>query len=107
MDSIPVLITWGFNPSNGKLELDCFLELNNPKHAEAVGHIYLRAGVHNHSVALLHIQTECATRKFVEEWMGVGDSESVVGMLKKAKVHQNDIVRKKNDVNSVDFILGS
>ena len=105
MDSIPVLITWGFRPSDGELELDCFLELDDPKQAGAVKMVYLRAGVHSYSVSLLHIDKEFS-RAGVEEWM-TGHRKTVVDLLKKAKVNINDVVRKKNDVNSVDFILGS
>jgi len=102
---LPVLITWHFNPSNGKLELDCFLECDDPKHAPAVKHVYLRAGVHQSTVSLLHIPKDCG-REYVETWMKEADQKDVVELLTKAKVQQSDIVREKHKGgNVIDFLM--
>ena len=104
-DLTPVLLTWGFNPRNGKLELDCFLELNTEKAAEAVKMIYLRAAHNNHQVALFHVP-QGSERGFVEEWLSLVDTKTAVDKFKKGKVAINDVVRRKNETNAIDFILG-
>jgi len=106
-DSLPVLITWHFNPSNGKLELDCFLECNDHKHAPAVKHVYLRAGVHQSKVSLLHIPLGSG-RGDLESWMKEADQKDVLELLNKAVVQQSDIVRKKNEGgNALDFLMSN
>jgi len=102
----PVLITWYFDPSNGDIKLDCFLEINGTNHASAVGMIFLRAGVQQAHPALLHIP-EGAGRETVEDYIcNESIKKEVIEKLKSARVNQNDIVRHKNGHNLKDFIGG-
>lgn len=103
---IPVLITWGFNTRTGKIELDCYLELDDPKHASAVKMVYLRKDMNNHEASLLRLP-EGAEREDVESWLKTEKLDKVIEKLNKAKVKQQDIVRKKHEGgNTMDFIMG-
>ena len=100
----PVLITRYFCPDTGDIKLDCFLELDNPRHASAVRMVYLRAGVQQAHPALLHIP-EGATRENVEEYISnQALKKEVLLKLKEAKVQENEIIRRKLDTNASDFL---
>lgn len=103
---IPVLITWYFDPRSGDIRLDSYLELDNPKNASAVKMVYIRAGVQNANPALLHL-SEGATRQDVEIYVEDKENrDSVLRKLKKARVNQSEIVRKKLATNAIDFLAG-
>lgn len=101
----PVLVTWYFNPNNGNLELDCFLECDKPENAKAVGMVFLKANVQQAHAALLHIPKD-AGREYIESYIKGGDQSEIVKTLKKAKVNENDITRKKHEAgNAIDFLM--
>jgi hypothetical protein len=102
----PVLITWGFNPHNGEIYLDAYLELNNPERAAVVPMIYIRAEFQKVNVSLLHIP-EDASRKDIEEYVtsSTGKDE-VVQKLNDAKVRKDEVIRKKLATNAIDFLAG-
>ena len=102
----PVLITWYFDPNTGDIKLDCYLELDDPSQVQAVKMVYLRAGVQQAHPALLHLP-EGATRETVEEYIcNESIKKEVLQKLNKAKVNQNDIVRKKLETSAIDFLAG-
>jgi hypothetical protein len=103
-DMIPVLITWHFRPNDGELELDCFLECDNPEQAASVKFVYIRANMNSSQVSLLHIPNDCG-REYVESWMKEAADKDVLELLNKAKVKQHEIVREKHKGgNAVDFL---
>jgi len=100
----PVLITWYFDPTSGDIKLDCFLELDDPKHAKVVKLIYVRAKFTNVTPALLHIP-EGYGREIVEEYINnTNIREEVIKKLNSAKVRIDDIVRRKLGHNLKDFL---
>jgi hypothetical protein len=102
----PVLITWGFNPHNGEIYFDAYLELNNPENASLVSMVYIRAEFQKVNVSLLHIP-EDASRKDIEEYVtsSTGKDE-VVQKLNDAKVRKDEVIRKKLATNAIDFLAG-
>jgi hypothetical protein len=102
----PVLITWGFNPHNGEIYLDAYLELNNPERAAVVPMVYVRAEFQKVNVALLHIP-EDATRNDIEDYVTKSPNQKdVVQKLNDAKVKKEEIIRKKLSTNAIDFLAG-
>ena len=102
----PVLITWYFDPRTGDIKLDCLLELDDPNQVQAVRMVYVRAGVQNASPALLHIPGG-ATRQDIEMYIeDKKNREDVLLKLNKARVKENEIIRKKLATNAIDFLAG-
>ena len=102
----PVIITWGFDPYNGKLYLDCYLEVTNcDKDVTAVKMMNLRGRTQGTHLALLRIPKD-QDREYIETYIKEGRFHDVVQLLNKAKVNISDITRKKmSDIQAIDFIM--
>jgi hypothetical protein len=102
----PVLITWGFNPLNGEIYLDAYLELNNPERAAVVPMVYVRAEFQKVNVSLLHIPDD-ASRKEIEDYVASGQPKNdVVKKLTEAIVRKDEVIRRKLATNAIDFLAG-
>jgi len=101
-DTVPVLITWGYNATKGDIYLDAFLNLE--KNPEAAKMIFLRATSQNVNVAFLQIP-EGAEREDIEGWLKFGGDDSIK-LLKKARVSDiGQIMRRREESNTADYIL--
>jgi len=99
----PVVISWGFSPYNGKIYLDCYLEIDHD--SNGVQDLYmmeLRGSSQGTTLALLKIPRE-EGRQYVEDYINLED-ESVLALLKSAKIRAGDITRKGHENNAIDFI---
>ena len=104
MDSYPVLITWGFD-NNGKLMLDCFLDMTKEDSANVVQHIYTRAEFTKTYVSMFHLPEGCH-REDLDAFIEHTPREEVIKKLNEAKVKMNEIVRRKHEAgNAMDFIM--
>ena len=100
----PVVISWGFNPYNGKPYLDCYLTINDLDDTTAIRMIDLRGKTQGTQMALLRIPKGCH-REDIEEYISYNTAE-VIETLRKARITPNDILRKKySESNAIDFIM--
>jgi len=103
----PVLITWGFDPDDGSIYLDCYLEIKyNEECGRDAEHINIRSKSQGTKLALLHIPKN-EDREYIEEYIEKGLVPTVLQLLNKAKVNLSDILRKskKSDNQAIDFIM--
>ena len=100
-----VVITWGFNQYNGEPYLDCYLEITDcDKDGTAVKMMDLRGRSQGTTLALIRVPTECQ-REDIANYIKMNTSD-VIELLKKAKVHVNEITRKRmSENNAIDFIM--
>jgi hypothetical protein len=101
-----VLITWGFDSFTGNLYLDCYAEVMRGDDANTVPLIFKRANIQGTHPAYLSIPDE-EDREYIENYFQIPEArESLIKLLKKAKVSQNQIVKKRtSDSNTVEFLL--
>ena len=102
MDNLkPALVSWFFNNSTGKLELDCYLEVTLENTSD-VRMIYIRARSQPAEVSLLRVPPE-ASREDIENY--IKHDENAFELLKKAKVCEGEIFRTiDRRGNAVDFL---
>ena len=99
----PVVISWGFNPYNGKIFLDCYLDIDDKRYG--VTDVYMmeiRGNTQGTTLALLKIPKE-EGRQYIEEYINLGD-KSVLELLKSAKISAREITRKGHKHSAIDFI---
>ena len=102
----PVVITWGFSQYNGKLYLDCYLEIQDcEKDGSAIKIMDLRGRTQGTKLALLRIPKD-QDREYIETYIKEGSREEVTKLLNEAKVNVNEITRKRMSANNaIDFIM--
>jgi len=100
-----VVITWGFNPNDGKPYLDCYLPITDPtKDASAIKMMDLRGSSQGTSLALIRIPEGCE-REDIEKYIEMNTPDAIE-LLKKAKVRVDDLVRRPHENQAIDFIIG-
>jgi len=100
-----VVITWGFSNSDGKPELDCYLEITDAKHdGMAIKMMDLRSRFNSsNKMALFQVDDEF-TRETMEDYIKT-NTPCALELLKKASVRAGDITRKGYDHQAIDFIM--
>ena len=101
-----ILITWGFDEYTGELYLDCYQEVMSGDDANNVPLIFQRAIYQRSQPAYLSVPIDSG-REYVEEYFKIPEARSaLITLLKKAKVSESQIVRKRtSDSNTVEFLL--
>lgn len=100
--TIKHLISWGFNQTTGELYLDSFL--NVERYPEAVKHLFLRADFQKTNISLISLPLG-ADRSDIDIWFSV-DTKDALKKLNKSKImNPNQILRKKEESNTLDFLL--
>jgi len=100
-----IVITWGFSSSDGKPELDCYLEITDAKKdGMAIKMMDLRSRFNSsNKMALFNVDKEF-TREMMEEYIKT-NTPCALKLLKQASVRAGDITRKGHDHQAIDFIM--
>ena len=100
-----IVITWGYNPTEGKPELDCYLEITDVKHdGTAIRMMDLRSRFNNSNKMALFNVDDNFTREMMQDYIKT-NTPSMIAMLNKASIRAGDVLRKSYDNQAIDFIM--